>query len=101
MGKHSPENEKSVNAMPDAMLFRIFNEMGIIGLMLFLLFFYVNFIRSVKNRNWFAISLIVFSFFANSFNRVLFTAPLSILPYVLISYFNWKVEEERVYLVTS
>ena len=101
VGKHSPENEKSVNAMPDAMLFRIFNEMGIIGLMLFLLFFYVNFIRSVKNRNWFAISLIVFSFFANSFNRVLFTAPLSILPYVLISYFNWKVEEERVYLVTK
>ena len=97
VGNHSPENEQSVNAMPDAMLFRIFNEMGIIGLIIFILFFYINFIRSIKTKNWFAISLIIFAFFANSFNRVLFTAPLSVLPYVLIAYFNWHdLREERM-----
>ncbi len=96
VGRHSPENEYSNKAMPDAMLFRIFNEMGVVGLTLYLFFFYLNIIRAIRTRNWFAISLVIYAFFANSFNRVLFTAPLSILPYVLIAYFNWSSGAEKL-----
>ena len=90
VGRHSPENEKAKHSTPDAMWFRIYNEMGLIGVLLYLAFFYFNFVRSVKSKNWFAISLILYIFIANSFNRVLFTAPISIIPYALLACFNWR-----------
>jgi hypothetical protein len=77
--------------MPDAMLYRIFNEMGLLGLSLFLLFFYLNLMRAIRRRNWFIIALLAYMFLSNATNRVLFYAPFSILPYFLLAYFNWHI----------
>lgn len=90
VGRHSPENPEAQVAMPDAMVFRIYNEMGIIGLTAFLLFFALNIRVAIKKRNWFMIAIISYAFFANCFNRVLFVAPVSILPYLFIGLFNWR-----------
>ena len=89
VGKHSPENPYSTLQMPDAMLNRIYNEMGIFGLSLFLLFFLVNMMVAIKRKDGFMIAFIAYVFFANMFNRVLFIAPTSILPYMFIALFNW------------
>lgn len=89
VGRYSQVNPYSSVAMSDAMLFRIFNEMGLIGLISFILFFIINLMRAFKKNNSFMIALILYAFMANCFNRVLFTAPMSIIPYILISYFNW------------
>ena len=99
VGRHSQENIYSSTPLPDAMIFRIFNEMGIVGLSLFLLFFYLNLRKSIKKRNGFAFALITYFFIANCFNRVLFTAPMSILPFVLMAYFNWNTLSEKVIAV--
>lgn len=102
VGAHSPENPSCWTPMPDAMLFRILNEMGIVGLSLFLFFFYINLQHAIKKRNWFMIAMILYLFFANSTNRVLFLAPLSILPYFLLAFFNWRctdfceINEKRI-----
>ena len=89
VGKYSPENPYTKNAMPDAMLNRIFNEMGFVGLFTFLSFFFVNILVAIKKKNEFMIAFILYIFVANTFNRVLFIAPTSILPYVFIAFFNW------------
>lgn len=89
VGKYSVVNPCSINPMPDAMLFRIFNEMGLIGLLSYLLFFMVNFFKALQKKDAFMIALVLYIFMANFFNRVLFTAPLSIIPYFLIAFFNW------------
>ena len=90
VGKYSKENIHTKSPLPDAMIFRIFNEMGIVGLTVFLIFFLINIRRAIKTRNAFSFALITYFFMANCFNRVLFTAPMSILPFVLMAYFNWN-----------
>jgi hypothetical protein len=91
VGTHSPDNPQCTTPMPDAMLYRIFNEMGLLGLSLFLLFFYLNLMRAIRRRNWFIIALLAYMFLSNATNRVLFYAPFSILPYFLLAYFNWHI----------
>ena len=90
VGKYSPENPYASLSMPDAMIFRIFNEMGLLGTMAFLLFFAQNIFRALKKRNGFMIAVITYAFFANCFNRVLFAAPISVIPYVIIAALNWS-----------
>lgn len=95
VGRHSQENYYSKTPLPDAMIFRIFNEMGIVGLIVFLLFFLINILRAIRTRNAFTFALVTYFFMANCFNRVLFTAPMSILPFVLMAYFNWNSISEN------
>lgn len=89
VGKYSPENPEAIIAMSDAMLYRIYNEMGVLGLFFFLIFFIINLCHALKTNNSFMLALIIYVFFANYFNRVLFIAPISIIPYFLIASFNW------------
>lgn len=96
VGKHSPENPTSIKPLPDAMYYRIYNEMGIVGLSVFLLFFAFNIFRALINKNAFMIALITYVFFANYFNRVLFLAPISVIPYLLIALFNWNGEHRSL-----
>jgi len=95
VGKYSIVNPNSTLPMPDAMLYRIFNEMGLIGITTYLIFFILNLIKAIKRKNGFMLALILYVFIANYFNRVLFTAPLSIIPYFLIAYFNWHNIQEK------
>lgn len=90
VGRYSPVNPYSKIVMPDAMLYRIFNEMGLLGLTLFIFFFIDVFLFALKRKNFFMIALIIYVFLANFFNRILFLAPISIVPYVLIALFIKK-----------
>lgn len=89
VGKFSPENPESKHSMQDAMIFRLYNEMGMAGLVPFILFFFVIFERARKDKNGFMMAVILYIFIANYFNRVLFVAPISILPYSLLAMMNW------------
>lgn len=90
VGSHSPENPYTTSPMPDAMYFRIFNEMGLVGLTIYLIFIIINLQRAIIRKNNFMLALILYAIIANFFNRVLFFAPLSIIPYYLIALFNWE-----------
>ena len=89
-GKYSPENPDAIISLQDAMLYRIYNEMGVIGLSIFILFFLVNIRRAWRTKNIFILAILIYIFIANSFNRVLFIAPLSIIPYMIIALYNWR-----------
>lgn len=95
VGCYSPNNPESKNAMPDAMLYRIFNEMGIIGLMLYISFWLKNFFYAIRRNDAFMVAFIFYIFFANYFNRVLFIAPISIIPLSIVALFNWNDNEKN------
>lgn len=94
VGNHSPENPYSRVQMPDAMMYRIYNEMGVVGVFIFCMFFLTNFLQAIKKHNKFILALLSYIFIANFFNRVLFTAPISSIPYIIVALYNWKFEKQ-------
>ena len=84
-GKYSPNNSLTICKMPDVAYTRMYNELGLLGTLLFLspyiLFAYKNAIK----KNWFGVYFIVFTFFAFGFNRILWMIPLN---YIIYTFFG-------------
>ncbi|MFZ2406628.1 MAG: O-antigen ligase family protein, partial [Methylobacter sp.] len=79
-GKYSPLNkEDNLLNLPDAPYHEIFNETGIIGLVLFLGMFLSFIFRAVKRRNWFQVYFHLHLLIALSGSRVLWYFPLNFL----------------------
>ncbi len=74
-GKYSPNNMNSICRMPDASYFRIYNELGIIGFILFFSPYLLMFFDAIKRKKAFAVY----------FNRVLWAIPISYIIYPMLS----------------
>lgn len=84
-GKYSPENPYCGNSQPDAMYFRLFNELGLIGFFAYISFALSIIIKAFKQRNYLVLAVSLYSFFATGFNRVMFISPFSIISFVIFS----------------
>ena len=86
--KYSPTNELAKLTMPDASYFRIFNELGVFGLIIFFSPFVLLFFKAVGHRDFFMIYFLLFSLTAFYFNRVLWTIPINYLFYITLGTFS-------------
>ena len=89
-GKYSPDNPFCDNSQPDAMYFRLFNELGFLGFIAYILFALSIILKAYKMRNYLALAVALYSFFATGFNRVMFVSPFSIISFVIFSFLYRK-----------
>ena len=83
-GKDSPNNFLTIRKMPDASYYRIFDELGVVGFILFFLP-YIEMVRiAVKKKRIFTIYFFIETFAAFFFNRILWMIPLNFIIYSLI-----------------
>ncbi len=91
-GKYSSSNTNPLTiAIDDASFFRIFNELGLIGTVLFYLPFVILFIKAVVKKKFFAMYFIFQTMIAFLFNRVLWLIPIS---YFIYPMFNFIMDEK-------
>lgn len=84
-GKYSPNNMNSICRMPDASYIRLYNELGIVGSVLFFLPYFLMLIDSIVKKKAFAVYFVFFTFAAFYFNRVLWAIPISYIIYPMLS----------------
>lgn|GEM_PF-4309260 len=87
-GKYSQENEVAIIAMSDAGGYRLYNEIGFLGLILYMSFFINKLFEGIKQNNPLIVSIILYTLFASFFNRILFAAPMSFIPFIIIAVSN-------------
>jgi len=92
-GKYSPNNQHTIHKMPDASYLRIFNELGLIGLLLFLIPFSFEMIDALRKRQVFYSYFILFTLIAFYFNRILWSIPLAYIIYFLLG--TRRIENNR------
>jgi len=83
-GKYSSSNSQAIREMPDASYYRAYNELGIIGGLIFFIPFIALMIQMIKKRNMFMIYFIGFTFFAFFFNRIIWVIPLNFIVYTML-----------------
>lgn len=84
-GLYSNNNSLASLRMPDANFQRIYNEMGIIGFVLFFSPFILLLKKAFKFNDYFQIYLIIFSLVAFYFNRVLLMIPINVMFYTILN----------------
>lgn len=87
-GKYSPNNPYAMNKQPDAAYYRIFNELGLIGLILFFLPLLIKLFRSYKKNNFFMLYLIVHVLIAFYFNRIMWAIPSNFIIYMIVAIYQ-------------
>lgn len=87
-GKYSPNNELAPFIMPDASYFRIFNELGLFGFVLFFTPFILLIYEAFKLNDHFMIYFLVFSLLAFYFNRVLWAIPINYVFFTSLGIFS-------------
>jgi Ca2+/Na+ antiporter len=70
--------------MPDANYYRIYNELGIIGGIIFFMPFLAIFLKALSRKDPFMLFLITYTLFAFYFNRVLWAVPTAYVIYTII-----------------
>ena len=85
-GRFSKLNDFNIAfAQPDASYYRLFNEIGFIGLVTFFYSHLSNLFKDKITLNYlFRFQIIIFTLFAFFFNRILWTSPCGFLFYFLI-----------------
>jgi hypothetical protein len=83
-GKYSPNNFQTIHKMPDANYYRIYNELGIIGGIIFFMPFLAIFLKALSRKDPFMLFLITYTLFAFYFNRVLWAVPTAYVIYTII-----------------
>ncbi len=98
-GKYSSSNSLAQLTLDDVAYYRIFNELGVIGTIVFFLPFLAVLIYSFKNRNFFGIYFVLNTLLAFYVNRIVFIFPLGVLVYFVLGlivnnnfkiYFNYN-----------
>jgi hypothetical protein len=88
-GKYSPLNkEENLINLPDAPLYMIYNETGILGLSIFILMIASFGLRAFGERDWFQVWLVLHLVIALSGSRVLWYFPLNFLIFMLLGSFQ-------------
>ena len=72
-GKYSANNNTALLVQPDASFFRAFNELGIIGCMIYFSVFLHFLWRGIRKRNAFVIYCLVHTLIAFYFNRIVWS----------------------------
>lgn len=83
-GKYSPNNFLTTRKMPDASFYRIFDELGIIGFVIFFMPYSAMILDSIKRKRVFTLYFIIETFVAFFFNRILWMIPLNFIIYSLM-----------------
>lgn len=83
-GKYSPNNSAAVVVQPDASYYRIYNELGLIGFILFFSIFIYFFLKGLKKKDYFMLYFISFTLIAFYFNRVMWAIPNNYIIFMLL-----------------
>ena len=84
-GKYSPNNSNAIFNISDSSYYRIINELGIIGLTLFLAPFVVIFIKALRKKRFFLMYLVSFSLVSFYFNRTIWSIPSAYVFYLFMA----------------
>lgn len=85
-GKYSPNNSLATIVQPDASYYRIYNELGLFGFILFFSVFIYFLLKGIKKRDAFLIYLVSFTLVAFYFNRVLWSTPCNYIIFMLLGF---------------
>ena len=83
-GKYSPNNSLTILKMPDASYYRIYNELGLLGSLVFFTPYFLLLKSAFKKHNQFAIYFIGFTMLAFFFNRIVWMIPLNYIFYTFL-----------------
>lgn len=83
-GKYSPNNPNAELVQPDASYYRIFNELGILGMLLFFSTFISFLVSATKEKDYFMIYFILFTLIAFSYNRILWAIPSNYIIFMIL-----------------
>jgi hypothetical protein len=83
-GKYSPNNSLTILKMPDASFYRIYNELGLIGSLVFFTPYFLLLKNAFIKHNQFAIYFIGFTMLAFFFNRIVWMIPPNYIFYTFL-----------------
>ena len=96
-GKYSPQNDLAKLIMPDASYLRLYNELGIIGTIVFFSPFISAIIFYIKNKNWLFLYIILFVLIHFYFNRILMSLPAAYFIYTILGMsFNLLLSNKKM-----
>lgn len=87
-GKYSPLVQDNPLAQPDAPLLMLYNETGLIGLIIFSNMLFQMFWRSLEARNWFLASVVTFTSVGLLGTRYLWYFPINFLFFYIVAAFQ-------------
>lgn len=85
-GKYSPNNSAAISIQPDASYYRIYNELGLVGSILFFSIFLYFLVKGFKKKDPFMIYFILFTLIAFYFNRVVWAIPCNYIIFMLLGF---------------
>lgn len=95
-GKYSPNNMNSILKMPDASYYRIFNELGILGTIIFFIPFIIILFKLIKTKHHFGIYFISFSLISFFFNRTIWSIPINFNFYLILGILYYEYDNQRI-----
>ncbi len=85
MGVFSPNNPHAIYSISDSSYYRIYNELGIVGLSLFILPFLLILYKAINKKNYYLIYLVGFSLVSFYFNRTIWSIPGAYVFYIFLA----------------
>lgn len=95
-GKYSPNNMNSILKLPDASYYRIFNELGILGTIIFFIPFIIILFQLIKTKHHFGIYFISFSMISFFFNRTIWSIPINFNFYLILGSLYYEYNYQRI-----
>lgn len=86
LGKYSHNNPNASLVQSDACYYRIFNELGLIGFILFFIPIIISIKNSIKSKDAFMIYFFIEITFVFFFNRIIWTVPINFVFYTFMAY---------------
>lgn len=98
-GKYSHNNEFAVLVQSDACYYRMLNELGIVGTIIFLFPIFRGLAKEIKRRDAFFIYFFLEILVAFYFNRIVWTIPMNYVLFIILAFRNTSnyLKTEEIY----
>jgi len=87
-GKYSPNNSVAILIQADASYYRIYNELGLVGFILFFSPFIYILFKAIPKKDYFMIYFITFTLIAFYFNRIIWAIPSNFIIFIILGFFG-------------